>query len=264
VLRNGTAYGIDLQPVCGTGFIAARPQRDTMSSLTELRTANAVIASLPQKEGRRFAGLCDWAELTAGCTLCESNQPFQSAYFPTSGVISVVSTLDGRPPLELGLIGRDGMLGATLSLDVPVAPMQAVVQEAGVALVMNVGQLRAELRNSPRLVGAMHRYQFRLMMQLLQTAVCTHFHEIEPRLARWLLMTHDLGITDSVHFTHEFLAHTLGVRRSGVTIAAGSLQQQGFISYSRGNIRILDRAGLESAACECHRALLDKYRQVFG
>ncbi|MDZ7669844.1 MAG: Crp/Fnr family transcriptional regulator [Gammaproteobacteria bacterium] len=175
-----------------------------------------------------------------------------------------MSTLHGRPPLELGLIGRDGMLGATLSLGVLVAPMQAVVQEAGSALVIKVPELRAELHDSPRLLEALHRYQFRLMMQLLQTAACTHFHEIEPRLARWLLMTQDLGITDSVHFTHEFLSHTLGVRRSGVTVAAGSLQRRGFISYSRGHIRILDRPGLESAACECHQALNDKYRLVFG
>jgi CRP-like cAMP-binding protein len=238
--------------------------RGTRSSWTELRTANVIIARLPHSEGRRLSGLCDCVELTPGSTLCESHQPLQSVYFPTSGVISVVGTLAGRPPLELGLIGRDGMLGATLSLDVPLAPMQAVVQEAGSALVMTAAQFGNELRSSPRLMEALHHYQFRLMMQVLQTAVCTHFHEIEPRLARWLLMTQDLGVTDSVHFTHEFLARTLGVRRSGVTIAAGALQRRGFISYSRGNIRILDRAGLESAACECYGALIEKYRLVFG
>lgn len=235
-----------------------------MSSSAGLRAANAVIAGLPPEEGRRFAGLCDRVDLAPGRTLCESNQPFHTAYFPTAGVISVVSILDGRPPLELGLIGRDGMLGATLSLGVLVAPMHAMVQEAGTALTMDVAQLRTELRDSPNLLEAMHLYQFRLTMQLLQTAVCTHFHEIEPRLARWLLMTHDLGITDSLHFTHKFLAYALGVRRSGVTVAAGSLQRRGLISYSRGNISILDRAGLESAACECHQALLEKYQVVFG
>ncbi|MEQ8860800.1 MAG: Crp/Fnr family transcriptional regulator [Pseudomonadales bacterium] len=232
--------------------------------MTVLREDNAVIASLPRKEGRRFAGLCGQDELVPGTVLCESNQPFQKAYFPTAGVISVMSILTDRPPLELGLIGRDGMLGATLSLGVLMAPMQAVVQEAGTALVMNVAQIRTELRNSPRLTAALHRYQFRLMMQLLQTAVCTHFHEIEPRLARWLLMTQDLGICDKVHFTHKFLAQTLGVRRSGVTVAAGSLQRRGLIRYSRGNIMILDRAGLEAAACDCHQSLIDKYHLVFG
>ncbi len=235
-----------------------------MSAVSVLREVNAVIASLPRKEGRRFAGLCAQEELVPGTILCQSNRRFQKAYFPSAGVISVMSILTDRPPLELGLIGRDGMLGATLSLGVLVAPMQAVVQEAGSALVMKVAQLRTELRNSPRLTAALHRYQFRLMMQLLQTATCTHFHEIEPRLARWLLMTHDLGISDNVHFTHKFLAQTLGVRRSGVTVAAGSLQRRDLIRYSRGNILILDRAGLEAAACDCHQALIDKYQLVFG
>jgi CRP-like cAMP-binding protein len=235
-----------------------------MSAATALREANSLIASLPIKEGRRFAGLCERIELVPGDILCEPDRHFQNAYFPIAGVISAVTMLTDRPPLELGLIGHDGMLGATLSLDVLAAPMRGVVQGAGTALVMGVAELRIELRNSPRLVVVMRRYQFRLMMQLLQTAMCTHFHEIAPRLARWLLMTHDLSTSDSVHLTHEFLAHTLGVRRSGVTIAAGALQHQGLISYTRGDIRIVDRAGLEVAACECYGVLKARYRQVFG
>jgi CRP-like cAMP-binding protein len=235
-----------------------------MSAAIALRAANSLIASLPIREGRRFMGLCERVELVRGDILCEPDRHFQSVYFPIAGFISVVTMLKGRPPLELGLIGHDGMLGATLSLNVPTAPMRGVVQGAGTALVMAVAELRVELRNSPRLVVAMHRYQFRLMMQLIQTATCARFHEIAPRLARWLLMTHDLSVSDRVQLTHEFLAHTLGVRRSGVTIAAGALQQQRLISYTRGDIRIVDRAGLEVAACECYGALNEKYRQVFG
>jgi CRP-like cAMP-binding protein len=235
-----------------------------MSTANALREANGLIASLPLKEGRRFAGLCERVELVPGEILCETDRHFPNAYFPIAGFISVVTLLNDRPPLELGLIGRDGMLGATLSLDVLAAPMRGVVQGAGTALVMTVAELRIELRASPRLGVVMHRYQFRLMMQLLQTATCTHFHEIAPRLARWLLMTHDLSSSDRVHLTHEFLANTLGVRRSGVTIAAGALQQQGLISYTRGAIRIIDRAGLEAAACGCYVALNEKYRHVFG
>jgi CRP-like cAMP-binding protein len=235
-----------------------------MSTANVLREANGLIASLPLKEGRRFAGLCDRVELLPGDILCETDRHFPNVYFPIAGIISVVTMLNDRPPLELGLIGRDGMLGATLSLDVPAAPMRGVVQGAGTALVMAVAELRVELRNSPHLAAVMHRFQFRLMMQLLQTAACTHFHEIEPRLARWLLMMHDLSTSDSVRLTHELLAHTLGVRRSGVTIAAGALQDQGLISYTRGEIRVVDRAGLEAAACDCYVALNEKYRQVFG
>lgn len=228
------------------------------------QNTNAIVAMLPGKEGRRFISLCDSAALSRGDVLCESDQTLRTAYFPTSGVISLAMALGALPPLQLALIGRDGMLGATLSLDTLAEPMRAVVQIAGTAMAMPMAQLQQELRASPRLLEAVSHYQFRLMMQTLQTAACMHFHEIEPRLARWLLMIQDLSLTDTVQFTHELLSHALGVRRSGITLAAGSLQRQGLIRYSRGEIHILDHAGLEAAACECHGLLIDKYRVMFG
>jgi len=235
-----------------------------MATAIARQDGNGLIDKLSRRDGLRFVGKCESVDLVPGDILSEPDQAFPSAYFPIAGVISVMTMSSHRPPLELGLIGRDGMLGATLSLGVLAAPMRSVVQGAGTALVMAVAQLRIELRNNPRLVQILHRYQFRLTMQLLQTATCTHFHEIEPRLARWLLMIHDLSTSDSVRFTHEDLAHTLGVRRSGVTIAAGALQQRGLISYTRGDISILDRRGLEGAACGCYAGLIEKYRLVFG
>lgn len=228
------------------------------------RETNAIVAALPAREGRRFAERCERMVLSPGDILCESNQRLETVYFPTQGVISLAMVLDNRPPLELGLVGRNGMLGETLSLGTLAAPMRAVVQVTGMALVMTVAQLQQELRTSPRLLQAVHHYQFRLMMQILQTAVCLHFHEIEPRLARWLLMSQDLSATDNGHYTHKVLSHALGVRRSGITLAAGSLQRRGLIRYSRGKIHILDRVGLEAAACGCHAALTDNYRLVFG
>ncbi|MFL1405900.1 Crp/Fnr family transcriptional regulator [Marinobacter sp. M1N3S26] len=228
------------------------------------QATNAIVAALPTREGRRFAALCQPTPLKRGDILCQPNQSLEKAYFPTSGVMSLAMVLGSRPPLELGLIGRDGMLGATLSLDILAAPMRAVVQVEGTALVMPSAQLHQELRASQRLRDAVHHYQYRLMMQTLQTAACLHFHEIEPRLARWLLLVQELSLTDNIHFTHTLLSHALGVRRSGVTIAAGSLQRRGLISYNRGEIRIIDRAGLEIAACECHTALNNKYRALFG
>ncbi|PHQ24616.1 hypothetical protein CLH62_17150 [Marinobacter guineae] len=228
------------------------------------RERNSIIETLPGKEGHRFAAKCHRTALNQGDVLCESNQDLQKAYFPTSGVISLAMTLDDRSPLELGLIGRDGMLGATLSLGILAAPMRAIVQVAGASLVMATAQLEQELRANARLLELVHHYQFRLMMQTLQTAACIHFHEIEPRLARWLLMTQELGLTDTVHLTHSQLAHALGVRRSGITLAVCSLHRRGLISHSRGEIRILDHAGLESAACDCHATLINRYRMVFG
>lgn len=235
-----------------------------MSKAARSQEANALIASLPRKEGVRFAALCDSVALVPGEVLCESDRPFPHAYFPVAGFISLMTTMADGPPLELGLIGQDGMLGATLSLGVLTAPTRGIVQGAGSALVIGVAQLRIELRNSVRLLRVMNRYQFRLLMQMLQTATCTHFHDIEPRLARCLLMTHDLSVGNRVHLTHDNLAQSLGVRRSGVTIAAGALQHRGLISYTRGDIRILDRAGLEGAACTCYGRLIDKQQRLFG
>jgi CRP-like cAMP-binding protein len=163
----------------------------------------------------------------------------------------------------MGLIGHEGMLGATLALGINQVPMGAVVQGDGIALRMSAAQFQRELRTTPVLLRRVHHYLYVLIVQLAQTAACTHFHEIEPRLARWLLMTHDRVQADHFHLTQEFLADMLGVRRSGVTVAAGALQERNLIQYTRGDIAILDRKGLEAAACECYGAVLKDYEQVF-
>ncbi|MEF9671842.1 helix-turn-helix domain-containing protein [Pseudomonas sp. PCH446] len=130
--------------------------------------------------------------------------------------------------------------------------MRSVVQGAGNALRMSGLSLQLVLRDSPSLSNCLNQYLYVQLMQLAQTAACTHFHEIEPRLARWLLMTHDRAHANHFHLTHACLANRLGVRRSGVTLAAGALQQRGLIRYTRGEITILDRKGLEAASCECY------------
>ena len=181
-----------------------------------------------------------------------------------SGFISLVSTIGSHPPLEMGLIGNEGMLGATLVLDVAKAPLRGVVQGSGEALRLPVSEVRAELRRSASLTKSLKRYLYVLMAQLTQTAGCTRFHEIDVRLSRWLLMTHDRAHADHFHLTHQFLADMLGVRRSAVSIAAGSLQDRKLIRYTRGEITILDRAGLEATSCECYEAVISDYAQLFG
>ncbi|MCY1279391.1 Crp-like helix-turn-helix domain protein [compost metagenome] len=225
---------------------------------------NLLLDGLPRHERQRILHHCEPVELVFGRILCEPDRPFRHLYFPLTGFISLVATLSGHRPLELGLIGNEGMLGATLALGVALAPTRAVVQGTGSALRIGVVQLRQELRDSPRLLRALQRYLYVLMVQLSQNAACGHFHEVEPRLARWLLMTHDRAHADHFHLTHEFLADMLGVRRSGVTIAAGALQQRRLIHYSRGEITILDRRGLEAAACECYDALIADYALLFA
>ena len=142
--------------------------------------------------------------------------------------------------------------------------MQAIVQGAGTAWRMEVVQLQPLLAVSPALQKKLNQYLYVLMMQLSQSAACAHFHQIEPRLARWLLMSHDRSHANHFYLTHQFLADMLGVRRSGVSIAAGTLQESGIIHYSRGEIKILNRKGLETAACECYQKVLNDYKRMLG
>jgi CRP-like cAMP-binding protein len=225
---------------------------------------NRLIATLPRALQRRFLGQCDSIDLLFGTTLCGAGQPFRFAYFPLAGFISVVLTLGQHPPLELGLIGNEGMLGATLALGVDGAPTSAVVQGTGAALRIPAGLLRRELRDSPALQRILGRYLYISVTQLSRSAACMQFHEVAPRLARWLLMTHDRAHVDRFHLTHDLLADMLGVRRSGVTIAAGALKDRNLISYTRGEITVLNRKGLEAASCECYRATIIDYDRLIS
>jgi CRP-like cAMP-binding protein len=224
--------------------------------------SNHLIDSLPRKEQTRILKLCEPVNMVFGTILCEPDQTYTHVHFPLTGFISLVATVDNHPPLEMGLIGNEGMLGITLMLGIDVVPMRALVQGSGTALRMAASRFRQEFRDSPAILRTFNRYLYVLMAQLSQTVSCTRFHAVGARLARWLLMTHDRAHADHFHLTHEFLADMLGVRRSGITIAAGELQMRKLISYTRGEITILDRKGLEAAACECYAAVIDDYKRL--
>ena len=236
-----------------------------MSVIAPIQTlpSNRLINGLPQEARTKILKLCETVDLEFGTILCEPNQPFTHVYFPLTGFISLVASLRDHQPLEVGLIGNEGLLGVTLSLGVNNAPMRAVVQGNGTALRMTAAQLKLELRESGVLTRTLNHYLYVLMGQLAQTVACSHFHEIEPRLARWLLMIHDRVNSDKLELTQEFMAEMLGVRRSGITVAAGALQDRKLIRYSRGKIAILDRKGLEEASCECYATLIKNYAQIF-
>lgn len=226
--------------------------------------SNRLIASMPRGERSELLGYCAEVDLVFGDILCESGDVARHVYFPLIGFISLVATVKGHEPLELGLIGNEGMLGVTLKLGVKTAPMRAVVQGAGTALRLTSGKFLRSCRASASLSRNLDKYMYVLTTQLTRSSACSRFHEIGPRLARWLLMTHDRAHSDKFHLTHEYLAEMLGVRRSGVTIAAGVLQRHKLIDYSRGEIRILDRKGLEAASCECYHDMQKDYSAIFG
>lgn len=225
---------------------------------------NSLIEGLPRIDRERILKRCVPVKLVLGAILCEAERPFRYVYFPLSGFISLVAAVDGHPPLEMGLIGSEGLLGVTLVLGVNHAGLRGVVQGAGTALRMTSPQVRNELRRSPSLSRTFSRYLYVLLAQLSQTAACTRFHHIDARLARWLLMTHDRANADHFHLTHKFLADMLGVQRSAVTIAAGAMQARKLIRYTRGEIHILNRKGLEARSCECYQAVTRDYAEQFA
>ena len=224
---------------------------------------NRLLEGLPRKERDRILRRCESVELTFGTILCEPGAPYRHIYFPVTGFISTVATLDTHQPLEIRLIGNEGMLGATLALGVNAVPLRALVQGTGAAWRMSAALFQRSMRDCPALPRMLRRYLYVLVAQLSQGNGCNRFHDVEARLARWLLLTHDRAHADHFHLTHEFLADMLGVRRSGITIAAGALQRSALIGYTRGAIRILDRKGLEARSCECYAAGLKDYALQF-
>lgn len=226
-------------------------------------TTNRLLAAIPGKDRHRFLAGCESVELKFGETLAEPGEPIRAVYFPTGSFISLITKpIDDCASLEVGLVGDEGMLGSALVLGVDVSLLQALVQGSGPALRMDATTFCRELEKSRPLRYLLKRYVHVIMGQLAQNAACTHFHVVEERLARCLLMTQDRAHSDTFHVTHEFLAFMLGVRRVGVTKAATALQHRNLIRYSRGNVTIVDHDGLEAASCACYAADKAAYAHI--
>lgn len=226
-----------------------------MATIPPVPGSNLLLAGLPGGQRGHFLSLCEAFEMRFGAVLCDVDAPYRHAYFPTSGLISLVSVLHDHNPMELALVGEEGMLGATLVLGVGTAPIRAVVHAPGIALRITVAKLRQQLRDSRVLHGILSHYLYMRLVELSLVGGCIRYHRIEQRLARALLLADDRAREGQFYLTHGYLADMLGVRRSSITIAAGDLQDRELISYTRGSITILDRPGLQAMSCECYQVL---------
>ena len=222
-----------------------------MAELT--RDSNRVLASIPSKEYRRLEESLEPVRLKFGQLLYEPGKPIRHVYFPVDCLISLLTAVDKRRSLEVGMVGSEGMAGMPFILGIGVSGVRAIVQGGGRALRMASGPFRIEFDRNRPLRDALFRYTYALMAQISQTAACNRFHESEARLSRWLLMTRDRVGSDDFLLTQEFLAHMLGMRRVGVTEAASELRRRKLIAYSRGKIQILDVKGLKASACSCYQ-----------
>jgi CRP-like cAMP-binding protein len=187
--------------------------------------------------------------------LYERGETIRHVYFPDDGLISLLVVIDDETIREIGVIGNEGMLGTAVALGVKTSPIRALIQLPGSATRMKAGALRDELGRGGALPNVLRRYAHALFTQVSQSAACVSSHAVDKRLSRWLLMTHDHAPGDEFVMKHEFMAMMLGVTRSVVTRAAGQLQKEEMIRYTRGQVTVLDRDRLEATACECYGVL---------
>jgi CRP-like cAMP-binding protein len=235
-----------------------------MAESTFEPTGNRLLARLPREELERLRPHLEHVSLALGEVIYESGGRQSHIYFPTTAIISLLYLMENGSSAEMGVAGCEGLVGVALFMGGGTVPNRAVVQSAGAAFRMKTKVLQDEFARGDTFQRLLLRYTQALMTQMSQTAVCNRLHTVEQQLCRWLLLSRDRLDTDELVMTQELIANMLGVRREGVTNAAGRLQENGLISYVRGRITILDRRGLEAAVCECYKVVKDEYDRLLG
>ena len=225
---------------------------------------NRLLAKLPPEEYDRLLPHLEPVSFALGEVIYESGGRQSYIYFPTTAIISLLYLMENGASAEMGVAGNEGLVGVALFMGGETVPNRAVVQSAGAALRMKTQVLQEEFARGGVFQRLLLRYTQALMTQMSQTAVCNRLHTVEQQLCRWLLLSRDRLNTDELVMTQELIANMLGVRREGVTHAAGRLQENGLISYVRGRITILDRGGLEASVCECYRVVKDEYDRLLN
>jgi CRP-like cAMP-binding protein len=229
-----------------------------------LPAGNRLLGALPCAEYERILPHLEGIPIATKQVLSEADAPIPHVYFPTGGVVSLVSFMERGAAVEIATIGREGMVGLPVFLGADSMPQRAFGQVSGFAFRMEAGAFRAEVARNDALVRLLNRYTQAMFVQVAQTAACNRVHPVEKRCARWLLQTHDRVGEDVYTLTQEFLAQMLGVQRPSVNAAARTLQKSGLIKYIRGRITIVDREGLESASCACYGIIQREFDRLLG
>jgi CRP-like cAMP-binding protein len=219
------------------------------------RVENRLLLALPRKEYKRLLPAMEHVLLPTGAVLYQPGNSIRQVHFPNSGIVSLVSLMQDRATIEVGMVGSEGIVGLPLFFGSDRSSSQAIVRSAGTAICVRAKPLREELGEGGSLTRLLHQYTHALLTQISQLAACNRFHTVEARIAFWLLMTQDRSQSNELQITQEQMSHMLGVRRAGITHGANSFQKQGLISYSRGQMKILNRAGLQKASCECYQII---------
>lgn len=230
--------------------------------LVDAPRRNQLLAALPSLDWARWAPHLELVPLSLGQVLCESGERVRHMFFPTTAIVSLLYVLESGASTEIAVVGREGLVGISLFMGGGTTPSRAVVQSAGEGLRMRADRLMSEFEQSAVVSHLLLRYTQALITQMAQTAVCNRHHTLDQQLCRWLLLSLDRIDGNELLMTQELIANMLGVRREGVTEAAGRLQQQGLIRYQRGRITILDRAGLEKRSCECYAVVKEEYNRL--
>lgn len=223
---------------------------------------NHLLAALPEEDYARMLPILEHVPLPLGQSLYESGEQLQYVYFPTTSIISMLYVLENGSSAEIAIVGNEGILGISLFMGGETTPSCAIVQSAGYAYRMRASLLKQEFGRNGPMMRLLLRYTQALITQMTQTAVCNRHHSIEQQLCRWLLLSLDRLSANDLQMTQELIANMLGVRREGVTEAAGRLQREGLIRYARGHIWVLDRARLENHVCECYQVVKAEFERL--
>jgi CRP-like cAMP-binding protein len=225
---------------------------------------NRILSELPTEEYERLSPHLEPVTLAVGDVLYYPQVPVTHVYFPNRGSISIISTFADGGSVEVGVVGNEGIFGVNVVLGSMSVPLEALAQVPGDGLRIPADVLKQEFKTGGLLHDLLLRYTQAFIIQIAQTAACNRSHPIGGRLARWLLMSHDRAMSDELHLTQEFIGIMLGTRRAGITEAAGKLQNEGMIKYSRGQITIVNREKLEAASCECYNIVKNEFDRLLG